>query len=136
MSDSNSDIPEEVLAHYEKHGCEHPECKIPNLLILAQYFASMKEHERINAVRMMLVCISAPAGHTNNLLDEPSEGRKRARKSIGAEKNCTTTFCLRGKSVCREEFAAVLQVSPKTIERHAQDVTSKDGISIYRPDRK
>ena len=101
--------------------------------MLARDFSLMSETERINAMRMMFVSVTAPARSEDTIFHRRQECKKE-RSIIEVSAICTTAYCLRGKRACREKCIAVLQGSESSIACQSADIASKIGISVYQTD--
>lgn len=54
--------------------------------------------------------------------------RRREKKSTG---RTTVVYAIKGRVICQAGFPALLNLSEKTLQRHAQDVTNNPSANIY-----
>lgn len=106
-----------------------PKCSFPGMLELAKSFALLSETERGNALRAILLAITAPTGDINDLFCGDTSSRKRSRRTY-EEANCTTRYCIRGNRVCRAAFSAIVQMHPRTVNRIGKAVANSERFQL------
>jgi len=89
-------------------------------------FADMKEEVRLNTVRAFLFATSSPASKDNQLFEWAKK-----RKGNVTETYNSTCFCILGQRLCLKMFIAIVQVSEKSIQYHARDVTQGPKYKLY-----
>lgn len=85
----------------------------------------MKENQRIDQIRAILIALTAPRESNNTIMGSSSsyESRqKRGRRQ--STRNCSTFQAKRGKKIYRGTFLAIPQISDNTLQIHAADVAS------------
>lgn len=121
-------------SHFEKYKCNHDDCIINDALDLAVSFAKMKEDDRIDAVRTILLALTAPSDSDNTILSSFSSSTSNRKLIRGQSQatNCTSAYAMRGKRVCRNAFIAIAQISPRALAFHSKDVSSNTSFTRYK----
>lgn len=134
----SSTLMDDADEHYErcfaKCTCS-TKCDFPGSLELARSFGRLTQDERIDKLRTILLCLTAPPGVTNELFPSSKRSRKRQRDE-GIASSVTTRYCLKGKAMCMNGFLAVVQVSKPTLQRHSKEVGSSHSCAYYETFRK
>lgn len=98
-------------------------------------FGLMDEESRINAVRFILLGLTAPQEYQNDLQAwDPKRGltRKRRRQEDGVSTfNIKTVYSIKGRRLCRFAFSAIVQVHASTLNKHARVVASAPSVQAY-----
>ncbi|MEM9400723.1 MAG: hypothetical protein AAF984_10995 [Verrucomicrobiota bacterium] len=103
-------------------------CLRPDFLPMSVQFRVMNSDERLNAVRFMLLSLTASIGVPNML--------QRSCSSCNATKHpnlARTVFSIRGQRLCKYCFSAIVQLSPFTVERHAREIATSSSVTPYAP---
>ena len=139
-SPHTSDVTEvNARAHFDstRVGCTcDPPCHIDDLFDLSLSFAQLGESNRINAVRFMLLPLTSPPNHGNDLLAwDPKRAliRKWKLDQRDSTPHNHTVYAVRGRRICRHSFAAVVQLNVSTVNKHAQQIANGNTISPYNP---
>lgn len=99
-------------------------------------FARMEEQERVNAVRFMIIALSARPGGRNELNEwdaRQADNPMRKRYSAIYTRQTKTTYAIQGTRLCRNCFAAVVQLKPDTVNQHAESLSKESSVSPYSP---
>lgn len=131
--------------------CNHEACKFESAVSTAASFHSMPEEERMYAVRMMMFSTSTPTGQLSDLVTEESLYNAGLRQKDAAMKGDSDddddsdssekmptekktrpvgVYLIRGKKICRNAFAAVVHVHPRTLSKLRRDMAAADGIHV------
>jgi len=130
---------QDFIDTFRRATCLHESCNIPNSSTIAYGFHKMDKTERLNFVRSMLFATTAPAT-TGNMIkrDSTIATRKRGRDIEGTSVQlsyATTVYCVLGRRVCVQAFAALTQLSPQVISRHARDVSQTVLPESYKTEK-
>ena len=90
-------------------------------------FEALDKHQRVGAVRHMLLETTAPRGEHNELnATEYVLCRRKRQKWISAQaKQCSSiVYSLRGKLLFRQILASIVGLDEQTIQRHADKVAN------------
>lgn len=100
----------------------------------AQEFGLMAEKERGNAVRSMVLALSATAREIIKL--EYSANPERNRRGVKMEtyKNTSTVYAIKGQNVS-DNFAAIVQMHVCTISRFAFVISNVLILELFDYDR-
>ena len=111
-------------------------CHIDDLFDLSLRFAQMNESSRVNAVRFMLLPLTSPAHHGNELLSWDQQRaltRKRKLEQPESIPHNRTVYAVKGRRICRHSFAALVQMNVSTVNKHAQQVAEGSTVARYDP---
>eukprot|EP00171_Calliarthron_tuberculosum_P022757 IDg22757t1 len=134
MNSSSLPDPLRILAreHYARNICKHAQCLgVPDAESISYSFALMAEDIRIDTVRCMLLCLTAPPGAKNILMHgslDTFHDRKRARRENEERSNCTSLYAIRGIDICRDAFLAITQICSATLAAHSLEVATSSNF--------
>lgn len=84
----------------------------------------------------MLLPLTSPADCAKELSErDPHKGLTRKRNRETSVPNCkiTVIYAIKGRRICRSDFAAVVQVHPVTIKIHSKSIAEDHTVTVYSP---
>ena len=96
-------------------------------------FVALEKHQRVEAIRYILLATTAPNGDHNELNDTDYVlWRQKRQKRISAEmkKVLSIAYYLGGKLLCRQTLASIVGLDDQTIQRHEDKVTNST-VPVY-----
>lgn len=98
-------------------------------------FARLSEHERTNYVRAILFATTAMPGQVNELSEHVQVAKRRKLKPSSEideppDRRVTTKYALNGRRLCHNGFAAIVQMSPQVVSRHASSVGKSNFFTV------
>lgn len=107
-----------------------PNCNVKYLLSFATIFTAMNETELVNWIRFILLALTTRPKYSNELSTNP---QKIPRQEVQAFSNCQTVYLIQGHHLCRNSFAAFVQLNPRSINIHWQELGQATTAAPYAP---
>lgn len=104
--------------------------RIPDAHRWALKFPALSQDERVGFVRAMCFATTARPGTENMLLPRSRTMNEKAKNSA-TKSYSSTRYAFLSEPVCLPFFSSVVHLSARTIQRHANAMSSGDGSFVY-----
>lgn len=100
------------------------------VLELSRCFAKLDEKHRVEKLWTKLLCLTAPHGITNLLVESGGAGRRKSC-CAGTSSTLLVTNALRRHSLSQNGFLDIINLSKGTLQRHATAVSEAFQCDSY-----
>lgn len=130
MEEDEDEFFEQLMSHCLCNPC----CRFEGAKSASQSSAAQSVTERITLARGMLFSLSSPPGAKNDF-KLYSRSKKRLFTENYDSTHCVVQYGYQGRTICRKAFSAIVNLGKKTVQRHAQEVSSSTSVKVYTTQR-